>query len=233
MTEGSLLDPDTLLECSGIQALTYLFQLGNIDLVANFDATHILLERCGGFRQVFQIAHSAVPTVPALTPEAAEYIALLTELMGRFIHPQPINRPKVTTSDHVARLLRTFFQKHTEETLYLLCLDPTWRLHAGGILAQGSVWKVCLPMRRMLDLALRHNTRGVILAHNHPNDLPDFSDSDIQSTWQMSHHLKQINVSLLDHLLFVDGKARSMRCALESLPGQPSPFSPMSRFPLK
>ncbi len=224
---------DVFSEFSGAQVLTYLFRLGGMNASTGLDAAYSLLQHCGDLPQVFQLDRSAVGAVPELTPEAGEYIALLTELTHRYVRPQPVNRPRMSTSEDVARLLARFFQTRKEETLYMLCLNPSWQLHAGGILSLGGGWQVRLPSRRMLDLALRHNTQGVILAHSHPPGAPDFSDSDIQCTWEMAQLLREVEVSLLDHILFVGDGTLSMRRRLEFPRKNSSPFSPMDRFPFK
>lgn len=229
----SLPSPEALLEYSDAQVLTHFFQLGGAASSDSLDAAYSLLDHCGSLSQVFQLARSSVDAVPDLTADTAEYISMFAEMMGRYLRPQPINRPKLVTSEDISRLLTHYFQEHKEETLYMLCLNPAWQLHAGGILSLGGGWQVRLPSRRMLDLALRHNTQGVILAHNHPDGLPDFSDTDIQSTQEMAGLLEQVEVSLLDHFLFVGDKLLSMRYKLELRLGQSSPFSPMDRFPLK
>lgn len=229
----SLSGPEALSECSDAQVLTHFFQLGGVGSSDSLDDTYSLLDHCGSLSQVFQLTRPSVDAVPGLTADTAEYISMFTEMMGRYLRPQPISRLKLVTSENISQLLTHYFHSHKEETLYMLCLNPSWQLHAGGILSLGGGWQVRLPSRRMLDLALRHNTQGVILVHNHPDGLPDFSDSDIQSTQEMASLLEQVKVSLLDHFLFVGDKVLSMRYKLEFRLGKASPFSPMDRFPTK
>ncbi len=225
--------PEELLESDDSQVLTHFFQLGGASASDSLDAAYSLLDRCGSLSQVFQLTRSSVDAVPDLAADTAEYISMFAEMMGRYLRPQPINRPRLVTSEAVSQLLTHYFHEHKEETLYMLCLNPSWQLHAGGILSLGGGWQVRLPSRRMLDLALRHNTQGVILAHNHPDGISDFSDTDVQSTQEMSNLLAQVEVSLLDHFLFVGDKVLSMRYKLEFRQGRASPFSPMDRFPRK
>lgn len=222
---------EVLSTYSDAQALTRLLQYCSTGASSGLDTAYTLLDRCGGLHQISHLGRPSVGAVPGLDPDSAEYIALIAELTCRYQRPQPLVRPKLATSEALAELLVHFFHRRRAETLYMLCLNPSWQLHAGGILSLGGTWQVRIPARRMLDLALRHNTRGVILVHNHPDGVTEFSDADIQSTWKMAHLLEQVQVSLLDHFLFVSGKPRSMRYQLEFQNGQSSPFSPMDRFP--
>ena len=67
-----------------------------------------------------------------------------------------------------------------------------------------------VPIRRIVDVALKLNASTVILAHNHPGGVAVPSIDDMQTTERVSQALAGVDVILLDHLVFADGDYISM-----------------------
>jgi DNA repair protein RadC len=67
-----------------------------------------------------------------------------------------------------------------------------------------------VPIRRIVDVALKMNASSVILAHNHPGGMAVPSSDDIQTTIRVSQALAGVDVVLTDHLIFADGDYTSI-----------------------
>ena len=69
---------------------------------------------------------------------------------------------------------------------------------------------VSISTRRIIELALKYNAVGVVLAHNHPGGIALPSNDDISTTFMIRDALRTINVKLLDHIVVADGDYVSM-----------------------
>ena len=59
-------------------------------------------------------------------------------------------------------------------------------------------------------MALKVDASTVILAHNHPGGVAVPSNDDVQTTMRVMQALSNVDVVLLDHLIFADGDYISM-----------------------
>ncbi len=87
--------------------------------------------------------------------------------------------------------------------------DDAYCLHLSR--HDGSAYGADVPMREIVEDALRHCSRGLILAHNHPSGDPNPSASDRRITRRLVVVGEAMDVAILDHLVLAGGECRSMR----------------------
>jgi DNA repair protein RadC len=68
-----------------------------------------------------------------------------------------------------------------------------------------------LPIRAIVGDALRHDARGVVMAHNHPSGDSTPSTADREATRMLARALEPIGVRLLDHLVVTRSGITSFR----------------------
>jgi len=68
-----------------------------------------------------------------------------------------------------------------------------------------------LPIRDIIADAARHNSKGLILAHNHPSGDPSPSATDRRITRRLAVVGEAMDVAILDHLVMAGGACSSMR----------------------
>ena len=96
------------------------------------------------------------------------------------------------------------------EMVYMICLDAKCKVLSCRQLGEGSVNSAGVPIRRIVDVALRMNASSVILAHNHPGGVAVPSTDDTVTTARVAQALSGVDVVLTDHLVFADGDYISM-----------------------
>ena len=79
------------------------------------------------------------------------------------------------------------------------------------VVAKGSVNSSDMPIRKIVDLSIRHNARLAFIAHNHPsgNALP--SKNDLATTDALKAALNTVGVRLFDHFIVTDDDYVSLR----------------------
>lgn len=76
---------------------------------------------------------------------------------------------------------------------------------------EGGLDQVDLPVRAIIGDAIRLDSAGIVLAHNHPSGDPRPSRSDKVATRCLAIAAEAIDLTLLDHLVFAGTDCSSMR----------------------
>ena len=83
----------------------------------------------------------------------------------------------------------------------MLCLDNRNRLIAEETLSRGTVDQTPVYVREVINSALKHHAKAVILVHSHPNGEREPSRTDIDMTAELKAALALVTVTLNDHLI--------------------------------
>ena len=95
--------------------------------------------------------------------------------------------------------------------MLLLLMDAKFKEVYCGMVSVGSISSTDIPIRKIVDLAMRYNARSAVIAHNHPSGFAKPSSDDIKSTINIGNALGLIGVYLLDHFIVADGDCVSLR----------------------
>lgn len=108
--------------------------------------------------------------------------------------------------DEVRVFMAELFESLPVEVLYAIALDSSNGLLGFLKISQGTVNRAVVYPRALLTfLLVETNATAVILAHNHPGGRAEASSEDIAITRRLWHLLKDLDVRLLDHLIYAPG----------------------------
>ena len=85
------------------------------------------------------------------------------------------------------------------------CLNNRNRLIAEEVLLRGTGDQTPVFVREVINAALRHHAKAVILVHNHPSGETEPSWANIDMTAELKTALTLVTITLHDHLI-VAGK---------------------------
>jgi len=104
----------------------------------------------------------------------------------------------------VQELLGNFFETKPFEVVYAVAVDSSNRFLGFMKIAEGSVNQTSVYLRTIFTFLLCDtNATGLILAHNHPGGRAEPSGEDISLTKRLRNSLKDIDVRLLDHVIYL------------------------------
>jgi DNA repair proteins len=66
---------------------------------------------------------------------------------------------------------------------------------------EGTVDRVVVYPRRIIESALSNHAAGLILVHNHPSGYPEPSEEDKRLTRAVSEAAKALDIRVLDHIV--------------------------------
>jgi DNA repair protein RadC len=119
-------------------------------------------------------------------------------------------RPRLLTAADAAALLGEEIRCASREYLRIVHLDQH-----GGVLAlssqRGGHNALPIAMHRIAREALLHDSRRLLIAHNHPSGDSTPSVADRRATRRLAEVMRLIEVDLVDHLVFSCNGVTSFR----------------------
>ncbi len=170
---------------------------------------HDIIEHFGSLRAAFDAPLEELIKVKGVGAVAAFLIHMIPEL-SRIYAESSYLPDGIVEIDDAAKLLAAKFFGKREEHVAMLCLDNRRRPKFCDVIYKGSVNTVDVNMRIIMEKILAHEAVAVVLAHNHPFGFAIPSEADIMTTRVVKDYLAAINVTLLDHLIMVEGDYVSM-----------------------
>ncbi len=165
---------------------------------------HDLINRFGSLSAVLEAGPEELAEVPFVGDNVSTLFKLITAV-GRYYQVNCAMREQIlTTIDACGKYLTPFFYGRQHETVFLLCLDAKCKVLCCEKVGQGSVNSAGVPIRQIVETALKANASTAILAHNHPSGLALPSREDVQTTRRVAAALDAVEIELTDHIIVAD-----------------------------
>lgn len=145
-----------------------------------------------------------------LSESAAVLLKLLPD-MARLYSESKLTDEYSIDLDSIGDIMKTKFIGRTTEVVALLLGDAQGKMIFFDVIAKGSLTSSDMPIRRICDLALRHNARTAFVAHNHPSGSSLPSQQDLKATEVLYKTLRNLGISLMDHFIVTSYECLSMR----------------------
>lgn len=117
----------------------------------------------------------------------------------------------IATGQEAAALFGPFFTNAEAEKVMVAHLAAGMELLALQGPLPGGATEAELPIRAIVAAALAHHSVAIVVAHNHPSGDPDPSEADMRATRRLAAVARELDIRLLDHLIFAGGEFRSFR----------------------
>ena len=164
-----------------------------------------LMQRFGSLSAVL-LAPAALLAQQTGMGDASVAALKIVEAAGLHLsHSDIENRHVLTSWSEVQHFCVTRLSHEPVEHFMILCLDNRNRLIGEEVLSRGTVDQTPVYVREVINAALRHHAKAVILVHNHPSGETEPSRADIDMTTELNAALSLVTITLHDHLI-VAGK---------------------------
>ena len=171
---------------------------------------HRLIDRFGSFSAVLDASKEELEEVEGVGHNISTFLTFIPQLHRYYCDNKTKDIKVIGNTSQSADLFRPKFLNQKNEMVYMLCLDSKGKVLCCKKLGEGSVNSAGVPIRRIVDVALKVNAAMVILAHNHPGGTETPSADDIQITRRVAQSLASVDILLADHLVFGDHNHISM-----------------------
>lgn len=126
-----------------------------------------------------------------------EVLAAAEEILLRKLERQG----EISNPMEMERWLRHRMAHLEHEEFHLVLLDNRHRILGTERLFRGTIDGASVHPREVVKTVLKHNASAVVLAHNHPSQLPEPSQADRTITDTLRKALEMIEVRVLDHFV--------------------------------
>lgn len=186
--------------------LFYAIPQGDVNPLA-----HELIDRFGSLDKVLDASPDELRKVPGLGEHSLTLLRMIPALSGRYVAQRSGPGTLVHTAQEAAGLLAPYFYGAVNEMVYVLCLDAKGKALGVRKVSEGNVYNSDVNIRRIAEVCMALGAAFFYMAHNHTSHLAFPSAQDWQCTDVIKCALAPLGVSLVDHLIFVDGDVVSLR----------------------
>ena len=171
---------------------------------------HHLLEHFGSFHAVLDASPEELEKVEGVGHNISTFLSLIPQIDRYYYKSKNENIKYLNSIEEYKNYLIPYFRNKRNEAVCMLCLDGTNRILTCRELGEGSVNSAGVPLRKIVDTAMKFDAVKVILAHNHPSGDSNLSIDDIQTTKTLASALLAVDIILEDHVVVVGDRAVSM-----------------------
>ena len=168
------------------------------------EIAHELIREFGSLPNVLEASPEDLRKVKYIGDNVATLFQLITAVARYYQVSRAMREVILTSIDACGKYLVPFFHSRQNETVFLLCLDAKCKVLCCEKVGEGSVNSAGIPIRKIVEMALKANATSVILAHNHPSGLAIPSGEDIQTTRRVALALDAVEIGLVDHIIVAD-----------------------------
>lgn len=174
------------------------------------EIAHRLIDEFGSFSGVFDANYNDLCKVDGIGGNSASLIKLIPAICRAYMDDKQDEGTVLNTTEKAGKYLINKFIGHTEEVIYMICMDNKCRVLKTEMIGKGTMNAVGLSIRKMAEIAMRCSATCVILAHNHPHGTPLPSRGDVRTTISIVSALGALNIRVNDHIIVAGNEFVSM-----------------------
>ena len=189
--------------------LTYCIPRRDVNPIA-----HRLMQTFGSLTEMMRVSAQELMCVEGIGEHAATFLRLLFDVHQRLELQSMQNITKKTRLENpvdACRYALALSHGDTYETLRLISLDTSMTVLHTDVLGVGSLTKVGFEPRRVIETALLHKARFVILTHNHPSGILVPSAEDHETAKMIQEVASKLEIDVRDQLILSKNAAYSFQ----------------------
>jgi DNA repair protein RadC len=170
-----------------------------------------LLARHRGLGGLARASFGELIETRGIGPAKVTQIKAAFELGRRLLVESPGERPQIRSPADAANLVMLEMSLLEQEHLRLLLMDTKNRVLEMPTVYVGNLNTSLIRVGELFRYALRANSAGVIVVHNHPSGDPTPSPDDVRVTERIVQAGDLLDVEVLDHLIIGNQRFVSMK----------------------
>lgn len=139
--------------------------------------------------------------VDGVGENAAALILLLKAFGSKYLEERIQKANLLQTPSEVIRFARMKIGGNAKETFMIIHLGSQDQLLAYDCFSEGTVNRVAIYQREVIELCLKRKTVAAILVHNHPSGFCEPSEEDFKLTGVLAGALRAVSIQLYDHII--------------------------------
>ncbi|RAI92226.1 RadC family protein [Algoriphagus yeomjeoni] len=165
---------------------------------------HILADVNYDLRALARLSIQDLKKFKGIGEAKAISIIAAMELGRRRKDSEPVLKPKITCSQDIYDLMRPELLDAAVEYFYLILLTRSNLVMKKQLISQGGTAGTVVDPKVVFKIALEHLAQSIILVHNHPSGNISPSDQDKRLTRRLVNIGRELDLTVLDHVIFTD-----------------------------
>lgn len=162
---------------------------------------HALLNKFGSFANVLDASPKQLMSVEGISETTACNIAILKEVWQRY-KKSSVEKISLAGLASIVKYSQNIIAESYTERLVAVFVDPATNFIVSEEYHSNSVWDVKINLKSIVSTAVTANAAGVVLFHCHVNGPCVPSDADKALTEKLYVTLANLNIVLLEHMIF-------------------------------
>ncbi len=176
------------------------------------ETAHLLLNKFGSLGGVLSADPRELMQTEGIGQSAAVFLHLIFDLHRKLNMQSMRNadgRTRLEAPQDACRYALALAASDRHETLRVISLDSTMAVLHTDVLEVGTPTKVHFEPRRVVETALLHKARYLILTHNHPSEILVPSADDIETAKLIQEIATKLEIDVRDQLILSKNAAYS------------------------
>jgi DNA repair protein RadC len=154
----------------------------------------------GSFRRVFSVVENE--NIPGIGRETKVFFKAVKTFVNGFAEDAFLNEKiHVKNQKDIVEYFRALCEGADREAVYALYLDAKNKIIMNTKVSEGTLTQSVVYPREIMKTGIKCGALSVVLVHNHPSGDPAPSASDKRITKRLLFSLKEMDMTLLDHLV--------------------------------
>ncbi len=162
---------------------------------------HQLIDFFGSLAGVFEADYHDLMKIKGVGSNTALMLTMVPEVSRRYLIDKSSEKTTVYSLEALGEYAVNLFIGRHYEAFYLVCLDSQNHILCPALIAEGTINEVSIYPRIVVETALRHKAKSVVLTHNHPGGSLRPTAVDMQLTQRIAVVLAEINIEVIDHII--------------------------------
>ncbi|MBQ4095522.1 MAG: RadC family protein [Oscillospiraceae bacterium] len=163
------------------------------------ELAHELLRKFKSISGVFNAPIDLLTEFKGLSRTGATLLKLVPSML-RF-YPKDLKYENFESIKDFKDFLGQSFRGETKECFKVCYLTNNLRLLTLETLAVGNVDTVRPDVSRIVEIALKYESKAIVISHNHPTAISLPSNEDIAVTRELQRALDMFGIRILDHII--------------------------------
>ncbi len=174
------------------------------------EAAESLLEKYGSLTAVIDADAQSLERHGGLDEKSAALLKIIPHL-SRIYCMKEKKTLRLDTAEKAVKYFGKFFIGASQEQLAVVCTDKKLNITAVKAVAKGTEVSINASFRDIAEFALLNKAECIFIAHNHPVGSAEASKSDLNATLCLAKNLRQLDITLIDHIITGQNTGISIR----------------------
>lgn len=165
------------------------------------EAAHRLLEKFGSIDRVFDADPETITEVTGIGENTMVLFKLMPEIAQYYLKERYDKTVKIENTQQMGEYMCYHMGMAGRELFAVAAFDADKNEIAFEVISEGTISCSEVPMRKLVEFAIKQRAQIMVLAHNHVTGEPLPSQADREVTRKICRVLSEIGIKAVDHII--------------------------------